>query len=359
MTGAKYALFAGCVLFAATLNLHALTVCGPVTVSAPSAMASQAQVETETCSQINSKFQTTNLAPVMAYMAKAYALTTQGAVADYATNMQVFSLGAGATLAVNNVTPTLTSSGLSALGTRFSSQTVPDAGLGVAANASLGISLRHMNFKRRGWFDPKNINVYGGFFLLPSTSFDVYSVKTTSGSGYIQYKVLPMRKTPLALVTWGGLDIGLGYTYSTTTLSAASTSKITSISFSTSGQNVVYDPAGTLAITFSAHSIPLEVSTNFSLLYFLSFVVGGAADFRVLSSAEIAANITGPVSVGGNTSANDYARFTLSESAKLTSVGFRAFFGPQFNIWKIRIFTLAHVTNDASYGLTMGARFAW
>ena len=357
MTGAKYAVFAGCVFFAAAANLHALTECSPVTVNAPSAgVALQSTIETEVCNQVKSKFQTGNLSSVMASMAKAYAVTSKGAVADYGTNMQVFSLGAGATLGVNNVTPT---TDLTALKNRFSGSTVPDVGTGVTASATLGISFRHINFKKRGWFDPKNINVYASFMVLPAMAFDIYSVKATSGSAYLQYKVLPMRKTPLALVTWGGLDVGLGYTYSTSTVSASSASKITSVEFDTNGKRIVYEPAGTLSLTYTSHVVPLEVSTNFSLLYFLSFVVGGAADFHILSSAQIAANISGPVKVDGVSSTDDYARFSYSETGKAGAVGFRAFFGPQFNIWKIRIFSLAHITNDSSYAVTLGARFSW
>lgn len=357
MAGMKYALFTGCLFFAATANLHALTPCSPVTVNAPSAGALlQQAIEDEVCNQVKSKFQTGNLSSVMASMAKAYAVTSKGAVADYGSNMQVFSLGAGATLGVNNVTPT---TDLTALKNRFSGSTVPDVGTGVSASATLGVSFRHMPFKKRGWFDPKNINVYASFMVLPTMAFDIYSVKATSGSAYVQYKVLPMRKTPLALVTWGGLDLGLGYTYSTSTVSASSTSKITSIEFDTNGKHIIYEPAGTLSLTYTSHVVPLEVSTNFSLLYFLSFVVGGAADFHIQSSAQIAANVSGAVKVDGATSPNDYASFAYSETGKAGAVGFRAFFGPQFNIWKIRIFSLAHITNDSSYAVTLGARFSW
>lgn len=358
MAGPKYALLVVAACFVAAADLHALTTCGPVTVNAPSAsgLGLQQTIETETCNQVNSKFQTGNLSSVMASMAKAYAVTSKGAVADYATNMQVFSLGAGATVGVNNITPT---TDLTALKNRFSGSTVPDVGTGVGASATLGVSFRHMNFKKRGWFDPKNINVYASFMMLPTLTYEIYSIKSTSASAYLQYKVLPMRKTPLALVTWGGLDIGLGYTYATSTISASSASKITTIEFDTNGQHVTYQPAGTLALTYAAHVMPLEVSTNFSLLYFLSFVVGAAADFHLLTSATIAANISGPVTVGTTTSPNDYANFSLSETGKVGAVGFRAFFGPQFNVWKTRIFTLAHITNDTSYAVTLGARFTW
>lgn len=360
MPRVTHALILWSAVFFATHEVAALTECSPVTVNAPSAGALlQATIETEVCNQVKSKFQTANLGPVMGYMAKAYAASSKGAVADYATNMQVFALGAGVTVAVNNITPAFTTSELTALKNRFSSGTLPDAGAGVVANASLGVSFKHMPFKRRGWFDPKKINVYASFFLLPTMSFDVYSLKSTSASAYIQYKLLPMRKIPFGLMTWGGLDVGLGYSYASTTTSVSSTTKITSVEFETNGKRVVYEPTGTLAITYTSHVVPLEVSTNFSLLYFLSFVVGGAADFHILSSAEIAANISGVVKVDGVSTSDDYARFSMSETGKASAVGFRTFFGPQFNIWKIRIFTLAHITNDASYAVTTGARFVW
>ena len=156
MKGVKYALYFVVAPYLWTSALSALTDCSPVTVNAPSAgVVLQSTIETEVCNQVRSKFQTGNLSSVMASMAKAYAVTTKGAVADYGTNMQVMSLGAGATVGVNNITPPLSMSDITALKNRFSSGGVPDAGTGVTANATLGVSFHHLGFRRRGWFDPK------------------------------------------------------------------------------------------------------------------------------------------------------------------------------------------------------------
>ncbi len=347
-------------LFAlATTGLYAEQVCGPVTVSAVSGAPFQADIENEVCSQINSKFQTGNLSSVLGYMARAYAVAAQGRSADYASNMQVFSFGAATTLAVSNISIPGGYGDLEALGKRLSSQTVPDVGTGFSATATLGISLRTANLRRRGWFDPKNLNIYASFFLLPAVSYQSYSINATSGSIYLQYKLLPMRKLRYALLTWGGLDIGLGYTYSTSKFTVASTEKLASINFTSNGKNIVYEPTGSLALAYTTHVIPLEVSTNVSLLYFLSLVFGAAADFHILTNAELTANVSGAVKVDGTSTAGDYARFSTTETGKVSGVGFRMFAGPQFNIWKIRLFTLAHATSDQTYGVTLGARFTW
>lgn len=359
MTGLKYALIAavsGILLMPAPVLAK---ICGPVTVNTPSAGALQDTIETEVCSQINSKFQTGNMGPVLSYMANAYGMAANGRTADYATNMQVFSLGVGTTVAVNNLALPTSVSDFEAIGKRFSGGGIPDFGMGFSATATFGISFRQMSFRRRGWFDPKNFNLYFSFIVTPALSYQSYTVNSTSGGVYIQYKVLPMRKIPLGLVTWGGLDIGLGYNYATTKLGVSSTDKITTVSFDTNGKHVDYEPAGTLSLRYQSHIIPLEVSTNFSLLYFLSFVAGGAADFHLLTSAEVAAQISGPIKIDGTATAGDNASFTLSETGKASAVSFRVFGGPQFNIWKIRIFTLVHASNNQTYGITAGARFTW
>jgi hypothetical protein len=341
-------------------SAHALTVCSPVTVNAPSAGVSQSAVESETCTQVQSKFQTGNLSTVMGEMAKAHALSAQGTVADYWSNMQIFSLGASTTVAFRGTSSfPLSSSDFSALSATFSSGTIPNAGLGLTASGTFGVSLRHLNLKRRGFFDPKNLNLYVGFMVLPTISSGIYSVTAASGSAYAQYKILPGRAAKLGLATWGGVDVGLGYTYSSSTLGLSSTSAITSVSFTTNGQNVVYEPAGSLSLAYASHVIPIEVSTNASVLYFLSFAFGLAMDVHLLSSAAITGTISGPVKVNGTSTSADYANFNLTETAKQTSVAFRMFMGPQFNIWKVRIFTLAHISHDATYGVTFGARFAW
>lgn len=339
--------------------LFAEQVCGPVTVSAVSGAPFQTEIENEVCTQINSKFQTGNLSSVLGYMARAYAVAAQGRVADYGTNMQVFSLGAATTLAVSNISVPTGYGDLEALGKRLSAQTVPDVGTGFSATATLGVSLRTTSLRKRGWFDPKNLNLYASFFLLPSMSYQSYSIDALTGSFYLQYKLLQPRKVPFALVTWGGLDLGLGYTYSASTFKIESTEKLASINFTSNGKNIVYEPTGSLSLAYTTHTIPLELSTNVSLLYFLSLVVGAAADFHVLTKAELGANVSGAVKVDGTSTAGDYARFTTTETGKLSGVGFRVFGGPQFNIWKMRLFTLAHATSDSTYGLTLGARFTW
>lgn len=360
MRGLKTALLAAALFVIAGKSVSALSTCGPITVDAPTVgVLAQNAVEAEICNQIQQKFQTANLPQVMNYMAKANSLSGKGSVADYWSNPQVFALGAGATVSINNISPPLSISEFESLIKKYKENPVPDGGTGVSANATLGISFRHMPFRRRGWFDPKNFNVYFSFMITPQINYQIYSYKTTSVGAYVQYKVLPMRKAPFGLVTWGGLDLGLGYTFASSTLGVSSADALTSVAFSASGQTGTYSPTGTIALNYASHVIPLEVSTNVSLLYFLSFAVGMAADFNLLSSADISTNIEGKVKIDGQAQGTDYAKFSQSESAKITSVGFRAFFGPQINIWKVRIFSLLHITGDNSYAATVGARFSW
>lgn len=339
--------------------LYADRVCGPVTVAAPSGAPFQNEIETEVCDQVNAQFQTGNLGGLLTQMAKAYSLAATGRVADYASNMTVFSLGGGMTVALSNITPPRSMGELNQLSSRLNATTIPDFGAGVTATATLGVSLRTMNLRRRGFFDPKNLNFYASFFTLPTMSYSGYSVKSLSGSFYVQYKLLPMLRVPLSLVTWGGLDLGLGYTYATSTFAVASSDKLASISFVNNGKNVLYEPTGSITLDYATHVVPLELSTNFSLLHFLSLVVGGAADFHIQAQAALTATVAGTVTVDGIGSAGDYAKFSVTETGRGDTVALRLFAGPQFNIWKIRLFTLAHATNRNTYGLSLGARFTW
>lgn len=354
-------------VFGLSHGVYAIT-CGPVTVNVPSASALgiQSTVESEVCSQIDSKFKTSSITPVLSYMAKAYASSNKGLTADYFSNMQVFTLGGALSVAVSNISPLPTSSAdLETLKKKYTGGGIPDAGMGLTANASLGISFRHLPFRKRGFFDPKNINIYGSVLVTPAISYDIYSVKLTSFAGYIQYKILPLRKIPFGLLTWGGLDAGVGYSYSSTVIGISNGNNLTTITFPSNGQDVKYVPAGSLTFGYTSHVIPVELSTNVSILYFLSLAVGGAVDFHVMNSSTIAATVTGPVTVtnpatgttvGGS---DDYARFSFSETGTANGVSYRLFFGPQLNIWKIRIFALMHMAKDASYAATFGTRFAW
>jgi len=357
MRGATYLILA--FVFLPLTRVAAETVCGPLSVAAPSAGVDQAAVEAEVCNQVNAKFQTSNFSGILRYMAKAHAVASAGRVADYATNMTVFSLGGGTTVAVSNIALPKSSGDLDALSQRLNNATLPDLGSGLSAAATLGISLRTTSLRRRGFFDPKKLNLYAAFFVLPALTYSGYTFNMTSGSFYLQYKLLEPRRAPLALATWGGLDLGWGYTYAASKFVAASTDKLASISFTYNAQNILYEPTGSLSVAYTTHVMPLELSTNVSLLHFLSLVFGAAADFHILANAELTADVSGAVKVGGVSTAGDYARFKTTESGKAETVVLRAFGGPQFNLWKVRLFTLLHATNNETYGLTMGARFTW
>lgn len=350
-----------CFLLSAAMSkpLAALTTCGPVTVNAPSGGPSQAAIESAVCDNVNSKFQTAGMPQVLSYMAQAYAMASVGTVADYGSNMHVFSLGVATTAGVSGIGVPTSASDVNALTNRVSAVTVPDFGVGAGFNATFGISLRHINFRRWGWFDLKRLNIYVAGSVLPTLSFADYSLSAASGSLYLQYKILPFKKIPWGLLTWGGLDVGVGYTYTTMSATVASTSQLTSINFTTNGQNVSYSPTGSVGLTLRAHTMPFELSTNFSLFYFLTLVAGAAADFHLYSAATMNAAVSGAVAVGGTSTASDYANFSINNTASITNVGFRAFFGPQFNIWKIRVYALVHLSTNQNFATTVGARFTW
>jgi len=343
-------------------DIRALMTCGPAEISVPTAatFGIQSAVESGVCSQIGTDFKTSSLGTVMGYAAKANAASQKGLLADYFSNPHVFSLGLALSVAVNNISPIPTTSAeLESIGKSMSASGVPNFGVTAASSATLGISFKHLPFRKRGFFDPKNFVVYVGGAYLPPTKIDTYTAQTLSLSLYIQYKLFQGRKIPFGLVTWGGLDVGLGYSYSDSTYKVVSASSLTTINLTVEGRPVSYAPSGEIAIAYGSSLIPVEISTNVSLLYFLSLAIGAAADIHPQAQAKISATISGPVRVDGQGTADDYARFTLAETGKASMIGYRVFFGPQFNIWKVRIFALAHITQDTSYAVTLGGRFSW
>ncbi|MCX7632565.1 MAG: hypothetical protein N2Z22_04440 [Turneriella sp.] len=345
-----------CVLF--SREIFADRTCGPATISAPSGGLAQDQIESGVCEQINSKFQIANLRGLLLEMARAHALAATGQVADYGTNMTVFSLGGGATASVSNLTFPTSQGGLSKLVEGLNSVVIPQFGTGLSASASLGFSLYTAKLRRRGILDPKRLNFYAGFLILPQRKFSDYSLAASSASFYVQYRLIRQYQLPLALMTWGGLSLGLGYTYATNRIEVASTEKLVTINFQTQGKDILYEPSGSAKLAQVAHTIPIELTSNFSILHFLSFAFGGACDVNVQTLAELEANANGQVRVDGS-NGPDFAKFAARESARAETAIWRVFAGPQINIWKFRFFTLVHVTDRRSYGLTFGSRFVW
>jgi hypothetical protein len=175
-----------------------------------------------------------------------------------------------------------------------------------------------------------------------------------------------------SLVRWGGVKVHTGYEYNSTRLTFT-TDLNEAISETVSSGGTSGTVSGTLTgkpaatIHVATHSIPVEVSTNVQLLYFLSLYTGLGVDMNfgkakaagALNADETNLNFD-PTLPGAKENKKVQAEANISGSGNVDSFLTRAFAGVQINLPYTNIFVQADKSLGSDLiGATAGLRFVY
>ncbi|MBT7610881.1 MAG: hypothetical protein HN576_14055 [Bacteriovoracaceae bacterium] len=276
-------------------------------------------------------------------MADAAILANKGLSTDYASNVNVFVLGASLGMGID-----LGEDGIGS-GTGDGNATLPAVGIGgtVTLGANMGIFLKGKFWDRS--------TIYVNYFSYRLTTGSVSGELSSFGLHY-QFKLLPPINMAAGLIKWGGIDISTGIETSSTKINT----QINVDQTVTSGTATAsYAGLADVGADISATSIPIEVTTNLRVVYALTLFGGLGFDYNSGTSKSIA-NITGPVTLGGTASGSGSASLDLGKADGPSTTSFRTIIGAQFNIAAIRLYMQKMAViggNDTQ--LSFGVRFAW
>ncbi|HRP70334.1 MAG TPA: hypothetical protein PLY93_12440 [Turneriella sp.] len=130
---------------------------------------------------------------------------------------------------------------------------------------------------------------------------------------------------------------------------------------------LIWTPQGTLNITSGSGTLPIEVSTNIRLFYFLSFYAGGAVDLNVgkaTTAIHLTADMKGTTSGGTPQSAGNSRLDSVIESSPQFASA-RAFVGLQLNLLPatqgnfVALFTQVSASSIGGLAALVGVRGAW
>lgn len=303
-----------------------------------------------------------NAAPdrLMQGMANSSVMAGKGIGSDYASNMEVFLIGAGMGLGADLAQDPTTKSKMS--------------GVGLAPGLVLG---GNMGFIKRPilGMDPKKLNIYVNAmsYKLEHTLNDTPGEESVAGLGMknlgMHFNYHWKMGKGNRLLNWGGIRLHSGYEYNKTDITFTTKINQEINETSSSGDNINGTIAGNpeASILAQTHSIPVEVSTNVQLLYVLSLYTGlgtdiswgGARAKAALNADEseltcTGTNCTPPQTVKVQAEAN------LDGSGKVNPLLFRGFAGIQFNIPLVRVFLQVDkaLGNDL-VGATAGLRLVY
>jgi hypothetical protein len=297
---------------------------------------------------------------LMEGMANSSVMAAKGIGTDYASNMDVFLIGAGMGVGADLEKPAGTDSELS--------------GVGLAPGFVVGLNLGFLDKTSILGLDSKKLNIYFNFmsYSLNKTLDDNKSeagLDTLSLGSHIRYNWIKPRGNKL--LGWGGVKITTGFEYNKTEINFKTTLNETITQPGSNGETISGSVSGSpeASILASTTSIPLAISTDVQILYFLSLYTGAGVDYNMGTAkgkANLNANPSTLSCTGGDcTTAGDpdvqvQAKANLDTSAKVNPFLYRAFAGVQANLPWTRIFVQVDksLSNDL-IGATAGLRFAF
>lgn len=297
---------------------------------------------------------------LMEGMANSSVMAGKGIGSDYASNMEVFLIGAGIGVGADLEKDSNTDSEIS--------------GLGVAPGIVLGANLGFMDTARILGMETNRLNAYVNFMSYShdqtfgeSKDETEAGIDMTSMGVHFRYDWIKGKGTKL--LGWGGVKFHFGYEFNKNDIKFSS--KINEeIDEDFEGNHVEGTITGrpTATIQTTTHSIPLELSTDVQLLYFLSLYGGVGVDFNFgsakgkgdLNAENSELNCTsGPACTGPDPVIVE-AKADIDATGNVKSFTSRAFAGLQFNLPYVRIFGQVDKSlgNDL-IGATAGVRFVY
>ncbi|MBF0208830.1 MAG: hypothetical protein HQK53_18355 [Oligoflexia bacterium] len=300
-------------------------------------------------------------------MSDAGVIALKGLGVDYASDPDVFVVGVGAGAGVdvgNNSFSDLISGKVNANHFR---------GFGAQLSLMGGINLGIFPLPTMGIFDPKKLSLFMNVWKMSIPKLGSNLTGKLSNFGmHAQYKILGGMSFPF-FFRWGGIDITTGLDVASMDLtyiqdlnkSTQQTITVTSIPGLSTNPQLTATYAGQVkaGAKVSEWTVPIEVSSNVQLLYFLTFFGGLGMDLnggKSTANANVGGNVTAGDSTGYINGINATTTLDLGREGKPRSMNARWFAGTQLNFWLVKLYAqINHGIGQNTWGANLGLRVAY
>jgi hypothetical protein len=316
--------------------------------------ALQQQMQTE----LQNLFQTYRLSDYLRAFGDAQSFTTRGMGVDYASNFKAVMVGISGNLSLN------VEKGYLPEGTR----TQPPAG-GMAPNATVmaGVNLDVIGIAP--------ICLYVNYFNRRGTIDDDFAADLSNFGVHAQLKLFGPKDSGLmdAVIQWGGLDITSGFERSNLgmTLKQGFRRNVPVGMVPQGGGSVSIDlnTTGQFRMNARTLSVPLELTTNFRLLYLLSLYGGMGFDWQLGGGSDMTIDLDGgmvgvtPAAGGQPAMRIDVGTVAIdaTDSVDPSAGRLRWLLGAQLNVLIVRLFVQLNLaTQDPVLAsVALGLRLAF
>lgn len=278
----------------------------------------------------------------------------QGQSSEYADDFSIFSVKATGATAVQGID----FSDLSKLEDEASGA----EGIGIGASLSVGINLDLLPINKIGFLDLSKMDLFMTFmsYKIDQDLGETGAEGELSSFGvHARYRLFDsISFVPFNLLKWGGVQVHTGFLKNSMKIDLVQSLDDQRASTAGGAATADFNNASVnFGIDSNVMTIPVEVSTSFTLGYVLSLYTGVGVDFV---SGETDIDLT----AGGDISGTGGYRGTISASesgsGEANAVNQRAFLGAQFNLPIVKFYT--HVNKALGEDLLSvgaGAKIAW
>lgn len=300
---------------------------------------------------------------LMEGMANSSVMAGKGIGTDYASNMSVFLIGANIGVGADLEKPEGTDSDLS--------------GVGVAPGVIIGMNLGWMDSSTLLGMDTNRLNWYVNFmsYNFKKKFEDKDGKETEVGLDTLafgtHFRYDWITGAGNKALGWGGVKLTFGFEYNKTKFDVKSQiSEEVNETVSGTGETISGTITGspTASILASTMSIPVALSTDIQILYFVTLYTGLGVDYNMgeakgdgdLNGANSNLTCSGGAACGGNPTIVVKPKANLDTTAKVDPFLYRAFAGFQFNLPWTRLFVQVDKSlSNELIGATAGLRFAF
>jgi hypothetical protein len=224
---------------------------------------------------------------------------------------------------------------------------------GLAANFSilLGMNLSEWNHKK--W------TIFANGFYQEASLGDLEGSITSAGA-HVQYNVIQPAASGGAgtVARWLGLSLTSGLEYTRWNFGTGGTELTTPFDLSGGGMTVPvsFDSTGRFDLRSDALTVPIEVSTGVRIALISTLFVGAGIDLTPGGKSTLDASLDGNVHTDDN---RDLGTVTITGDgdSKGSAGQFRVLAGGQINLWKLKIFVQANVSQAPAASVALGLKF--
>jgi len=285
--------------------------------------------------RVDDAYDTANVNKFLRSFGDATSFAQRGLGVDYMSLPGSFMIGIGAQVGVSSAD-------------EISVDQRPTSG-GAAVNASIMLG---WNLKDQG--APRWTLFANGFYENGNT--DQLKGNIATGGFHIQYKLVEPQVDEgvgAAIVRWGGLDLTTGVEFTRWSFGANNT--ITQ-EFNVDGisEPLSLASTGRFDLSSTAGTIPIELTTGLRIALLVSLYAGVGFDITGGKST-VDGDLTGTLTTPDKT---NIGTVHITETGSNTSSPgtFRGLAGVQVNLWKLKVYTQANVSQIPAASLGFGVR---